>query len=310
MILATRTSMLDRVAAAPISWGVCEMPGWGYQLPVERVLAEMAAAGFTRTELGSLGYMPTEPLALRALLDEYGLSLLGGFVPLVLHDPARSRASRSAAARWADLIASAGGAYFVTCVISHPDHWRQSPLRGAQWAQVSRMLAELDDLVGAHGLTQALHPHVGSLVESHAETSRILSESGVSLVLDTAHLSLGGTDPAELAELHTERIALVHLKDVDFGIASVLESGEISFERAVQLGLFPPLGRGGLPIARVIASLEATGRDIWYVLEQDAAIKEGDAAAVTRLSRDISESLSFLRSLSLLPEATGIANSL
>jgi len=63
-----------------------------------------------------------------------------------------------------------------------------------------------------------------------------------------------------------------------------------------------------LPIARVIASLESTGRDIWYDLEQDAAIKEGDDAAVTRLSRDISESLGFLRSL--VPEATGIANGL
>ena len=31
-----------RIAGAPISWGVCEVPGWGYQLPVDRVLREMA----------------------------------------------------------------------------------------------------------------------------------------------------------------------------------------------------------------------------------------------------------------------------
>ena len=29
-----------RVAGAPISWGVCEVPGWGYQMEAERVLSE------------------------------------------------------------------------------------------------------------------------------------------------------------------------------------------------------------------------------------------------------------------------------
>jgi hypothetical protein len=27
-----------RIAAAPISWGVCEVPGWGHQMAAERVL--------------------------------------------------------------------------------------------------------------------------------------------------------------------------------------------------------------------------------------------------------------------------------
>jgi len=44
-----------RLAAAPISWGVCEVPGWGRQLPPERVPAEMADLGITATELGPQG---------------------------------------------------------------------------------------------------------------------------------------------------------------------------------------------------------------------------------------------------------------
>jgi hypothetical protein len=34
-------NVLDRIAAAPISWGVCEVPGWGAQMAAQRVLAEM-----------------------------------------------------------------------------------------------------------------------------------------------------------------------------------------------------------------------------------------------------------------------------
>ena len=34
-----------KIAGAPISWGVCEVPGWGYQLSPRRVLAEMSEVG-------------------------------------------------------------------------------------------------------------------------------------------------------------------------------------------------------------------------------------------------------------------------
>jgi inosose dehydratase len=47
-----------RLAGAPISWGVCEVPGWGYQLEPDRVLSEMADLGLPATELGPDGYLP------------------------------------------------------------------------------------------------------------------------------------------------------------------------------------------------------------------------------------------------------------
>ena len=54
-----------RLAGAPISWGVCEVPGWGRMLPPERVFAEMAELGLRATELGPIGYLPLEPEAIR-----------------------------------------------------------------------------------------------------------------------------------------------------------------------------------------------------------------------------------------------------
>ena len=39
---AEQTTHLEhKVAGAPISWGVCEVSGWGYQLGPDRVLKEM-----------------------------------------------------------------------------------------------------------------------------------------------------------------------------------------------------------------------------------------------------------------------------
>ena len=47
-----------RIAAAPISWGVCEVPGWGHQLDPKEVLTEMVELGITATEFGPQGWLP------------------------------------------------------------------------------------------------------------------------------------------------------------------------------------------------------------------------------------------------------------
>lgn len=297
MKTAVRTALIDRVATAPISWGVCEVPGWGYQLPVDRVLAEMSAAGFTHTELGSFGYLPTEPDDLRRTLDGNGLSLLGGFVPLVLHDAGRAEAARESARRWARLISGGGGRFFITCAVSREDHWRDGPLSEREWAVLCASLTDIDRIAAEHGLEQVYHSHFGSVVETDAELQRVLEGSEVSLVLDTAHIAIGGTDVMDLLDLYAHRVGLVHLKDLEPSLAERLKAGELSLMQAVQRGLFPPLGRGGLAIAEIVSRLEESGRDLWYVLEQDAAIAEGDLSAVAGLRRNADLGLEFLRSL-------------
>src|SRR3990170_4017446 len=78
-----------RLAAAPISWGVCEVPGWGHQLSPERVLGEMRSLGVAATEFGPDGFLPAAASDRSAVLGSHGLRAVGGFVPVVLHDPAR-----------------------------------------------------------------------------------------------------------------------------------------------------------------------------------------------------------------------------
>ncbi len=81
--------IMDRVAGAPISWGVSEVPGWGYQLTPERVLPEMRDLGLVATEFGPDGFLPADPQAKAETLRSFGLSAVGGFVPVLLHDPNR-----------------------------------------------------------------------------------------------------------------------------------------------------------------------------------------------------------------------------
>ena len=76
-----------KIAGAPISWGVSEVPGWGYQLPPDRVLTEMREVGLVATEFGPKGFLPEQPGALADVLARHHLQAVGGFTPLLLHVP-------------------------------------------------------------------------------------------------------------------------------------------------------------------------------------------------------------------------------
>src|SRR4051812_30170958 len=191
--------MLQRVAGAPISWGVCEVPDWGYQLDPERVLGELRDLGLGATELGPDGYLPPDPGATRALLGDYGLRLVGGFVPAVLHRPDRT-AALATVERAAARLAAAGATTLVLAADTSADGYdQQAELDDTEWAALLDGLGEAELVCRRAGLELTLHPHVGTVIERRAEVERLLADAGVALCLDTGHLLIGGTDPVEPA---------------------------------------------------------------------------------------------------------------
>jgi inosose dehydratase len=281
-----------RLAGAPISWGVCEVPGWGRMLPPERVFAEMAELGLRATELGPIGYLPLEPQAIREALDRHGLRLVGGFVPLVLHRPTLDLAE---AERIAAVLAAAGADTFNAAIVAD-EHWSTpQPLDDDAWANVARHLAEVEKRVEQHGLTLALHPHVGTQIETRKDVERALSLTECGWCLDTGHLAIGGVDPAEFARDHGERVVHVHLKDVDDAIAGKLRRDELTLVQAVQAGLFRPLGQGDVRLEEVLDGLD--GYERWLVLEQDTAITGEEPPVGSGPVTDVRTSIEYLHSL-------------
>src|SRR5271157_1549741 len=75
-----RPMAILRVGNAPCSWGTLEFEGAkGEPIGFARMLDELAATGYTGTELGDWGYMPTDPEVLRHELQSRGLAMLGAF---------------------------------------------------------------------------------------------------------------------------------------------------------------------------------------------------------------------------------------
>lgn len=283
----------QRLAGAPISWGVCEVPGWGIMLPKERVLPEMRDLGLKATELGALGYLGHEPDEIRDLLARYSLGAVGGFVPLSLHDPAgRQRAERDAE-QAARLLAGAGGSYFVTAVVVDEAWSTPFELDEHQWDEVAAELDIVERICAAYGLRQVVHPHAGTLIERDEHVQAVLSRSGVAWCLDTGHFAIGGIDPVAFASDHAERVELVHLKDVDLSIAPAVRRHEISLLEATRSGLFRALGQGDVDVAGAVKALEERHYGGWYVLEQDTTIEGVDASAADPAA-DVKVSIEYL----------------
>lgn len=265
-------TFVDRIASAPISWGICEVPGWGHMLPTHRVLTEMTDLGISATEYGAPGFLPTDSQAIRGVLDGFDMSLIGGFTPLVLHDAARRDEALARTRAVAELFSRAGASTFVSCPVMDDDWSVPRPLDRDEHAHLVKMLAEVDSICDDVGLRQVLHPHVQTVVETSPDVERVLDDCDVSWCLDTGHLAIGGTDPVDFARRAADRVGHVHLKDVRMGLVPALLDRSTSIMHGVQAGLFPPLGQGDLALADVVLTLERAGYQGWYVIEQDTAI--------------------------------------
>jgi inosose dehydratase len=279
------------VAAAPISWGVCEVPGWGLQLPPERVLAEMAQLGIAATELGPQGWLPLDGAAARKVLDRHGLALVGGFVPLVVHErELATEPARRAAAQ----LAQAGGELFVAAAVQD-DAWSAPvPLDGEGWRRAGEHLRALADIARGEGVELVIHPHAGTVLETARDVEHALEHTDVPWCLDTGHLLIGGVDPVQFVADHGERIGHVHFKDVDARVAKRFIDRELSLMQAVQNGLFRPLGDGDARIAEVVRALAGAGYERWLVLEQDLAITGTEPPAGGGPVLDVRKSVEFL----------------
>lgn len=285
---------MTKLATAPITWGVIEVPDWGIQLKPEQVLQDMTGLGFSATEFGPEGFLPDDPEGRLRVLKEHGLSAVGGFFPAVLHRedqdplPQIHKELEAYAAAGADVMvlsANSGQAGYDT----RPD------LSDAEWDTLLRNLNTINEAAAEVGVTATLHPHMGTLVQTPEETERVLAGSAIGLCVDTGHYTLAGGDPLALVREHPHRVAHIHLKDVDLSVAKQVADGEFDYREGCRRGMYQALGKGDAKIADIVKGLQDTGYTGWYVLEQDTVLDTEEDAA--KAHEDARYSAQFIKEL-------------
>jgi inosose dehydratase len=254
----------------------------------------MSLVGLTATEFGPDGFLPSDPAVMARFLAARCLTAVGGFTPVMLHEPGHDPVPEIE--RLLDGYDAAHAGTLVLSAATGRDGYDTRPdLDEAGWKTLLTNLDRLTGLAAAHGVLAVLHPHVGTMVERGDEVQRVLAGSAISLCLDTGHLLIGGTDPAQLTRQAPERVAHTHFKDVNDQIAAQVRSGRLSYTEGVRRGMYRPLGRGDVDFAAIVGHLRGRGYHGWYVLEQDTILTEeprGEGPVA-----DVRESADYLRAL-------------
>ena len=286
----------DKIAGAPISWGVCEVSGWGHQMSPERVLREMSSLGLKATEFGPLGFLPIEAEARAKVLKELNMHATGGFFPVLLHDA--SHDPLPAVQTELESYVATGATTLVLAADSGKVGYdeKRDELSEDQWATVFKNLNAISALASSAGVTAVLHPHVGTIIETNDDIVRVVNGSDVAFCLDTGHMVIGGADPVWFSEAHSKRVAHSHLKDVDLVWAKKVQDGEITYYDAVVQGMYRPLGKGDVDIRAIVRNLLLAGYQGWFVLEQDNVI-DAEPEEGSGPFEDAKTSVEFLRSV-------------
>jgi inosose dehydratase len=299
-----------RIANAPTSWGV-EHPEDGANPPWRQVLDQVARAGYDGIELGPLGYLPEREHVLRRELDLRGLELVAGYLFEPLHRREGLAHALDAARRTCRLLAAAGARHLVIIQGFTRERARAAgragaalPLRADEWRTlVEGVHAVARVAADEHGLLPCFHPHAGTDVEFEEEIDRLVEDTDAALVelcIDTGHCAYAGVDPVALYRRHADRVAYLHLKDVDRGRLRAALARALSFEQAVAARVFCPLGEGDVDFAALRAALEEHGFDGWATVEQDRLPTDSGTPA-----EHAAASLAHLRALGLAPRAVG-----
>lgn len=274
-----------QIANAPCSWGALEFELEDKSLGYETVLDEIAATGYTGTELGDWGFMPTDPLLLHDQVSKRDLSLLGAFVPVALSHKSAHAGGIEKALKVAGLMYEAG--YNNAFIVLADDNGSvDSRTRNAGRINVEDSLSAAGMKVfagGAESLARAVketygmrtvfHHHCAGYIERPSEIDALMESTDPALLglcFDTGHYMFGGgTDPLEVLQKYWHRVWHIHFKDFSSEIARLAVQNSWDYFESVKNGVFCELGKGAVDFRKVKDFLHDKNYQGWIVVEQD-----------------------------------------
>ena len=277
-----------QVGNAPCSWGTLEFEeAKAEQVDFARMLDELVETGYTGTELGDWGYMPTDVPTLARELTGRGVVMLGAFVPVALKDRSWHDAGKDNAIKTARLLAGVGRdpAPFLVLADKNASVSERTRDAGRVTSDLSLSPAEWNAfsdgasliaraVLETTGLRTVFHHHCAGYVETPNEIAEFLARTdphAVGLVFDTGHYVFGSGNCDVLAGLERfkDRIWYVHLKDCRLDVAQKSRQEGWNYFQSLQHGVFCELGQGCVDFPNVLRWLKDTGYKGYVLVEQD-----------------------------------------
>jgi inosose dehydratase len=263
------------LGTAPDSWGVW-FPEDPQQIPWQRFLDEVAAAGYEWLELGPYGYLPTHPDTLRSELGQRGLRASGTFVMFDFEDATVAAANADKVRQTCALLASLDAQFLILIDDVYSDLWTGGKRLPAEldeegWSCLLETTSAIANIALEYGLHPVLHPHAETHIEYEAQIECFLAscDSRIDLCLDVGQHAYCGGDPIAFFRRYHDRIPYLHLKSIDANVRHRVQLQQIPFAKAVAMNMFVEPSAGVPDFLALRDALVDVNFEGFAIVEQD-----------------------------------------
>ena len=243
---------------------------------VHHTIEAIAAAGYSGIELFDGNLLPFEESIddFVSVVQANGLEIAGVYTGGHFIYPDAQEDELARFDRSIRLAAAAGARHYVI----GGGAVRSTGLRAQDYEVAGAFLDIIAERARAAGLIPSYHPHLGSIAQRPEQIDSLFAATSIGLCADVAHIAAGGGDPVAVIQKYSDRLAYVHLKDLD-----------------QKTNAFLPLGAGDLDLTAIFAAVIDAGYQDWITVELDGYEGDNDEAA--------RKSLTFLQNLTLTDPA-------
>lgn len=266
-----------KLGVTPTLWWNDDFPSIDIGIPFEQCISEMALAGFEGCSIGHK--YPTDPEVLRRALQLRGLTVSEPWTSTYFTLKEMTDTTLQRFQQTLEFIKSMGGTDMVVAELGGAVHplpvavFANRPLfDDQQWKALCEGLNRIGEIANADGIRLSYHHHMGTGVMTADETARLMdnTEPGlVHLCLDTGHAAFAGDDPLEVARSHASRVGHVHLKDVRPQMVERVRADNLSFQDAIEAGVFTVPGDGAIDFVPILQALAEADFQGWLVVEAE-----------------------------------------
>ncbi len=267
------------IGAVPNAWSNDDLQSLGGNIPYQQCLDEMALAGYEGTEMGSK--YPTDPVVLNEALALRGMRMSGAWFSAYFTVEGGEQQTLSRFERSIPFYQALGMQDIYAAEVGYSDHLQPIPVLAnkpvfddGQWCRMVSGLEKMGRMAVANGLRIVYHHHAGTGVQTQEDVERLMASTDPELLwllLDTAHITVGGGDVLVLAEKFAERICHVHLKNVRADVLERVKADGLSFWDSIEAGIFTVPGdpEGMLEFDPILNVLAYRGLRGWLLVEAE-----------------------------------------
>lgn len=267
-----------KLGIAPIAWTNDDLPELGGENTFQQCVSEMALAGFTGSEVGNK--YPKDPAVLNPMLELRGIEICNAwFSTFLISKPYEEtevefeKHVAFLAAMGAKVVGVSEQSYSTQGNQSQPVFEDKYEMNDREWDLLCDGLNRLGKLsLKKYGVALTFHHHMGTVVQSAAETDRLMAGTDpkyVGLLFDSGHFAYCGENPVEQVRKHGKRIRHVHLKDIRPEVVAKVLSEHLSFLEGVRQGAFTIPGDGCVDFDPIFKELAKIGYEGYMVVEAE-----------------------------------------